>query len=129
MPEFSTARIVPVLDMVRIALFLVIPIYARIYLFSSILVAFGHVYVISSTSICITHFSRGIISLHSVWDIIYGLLVSSFPSWGTSILRIIWVGSKIEGWRWEVVYWTFVARQLSYLLPEYYGSDVEVRHY
>jgi hypothetical protein len=141
MPEFSTARTVPVLDttplhshialrdMVRIALFLIIPIYARIYLFSSIFIAFGHIYVISTTSICIVYFSKGKVSLHSVWDIIYGLLVSSFPSWGPSILGLIWVGPKFQGWRWEVVYWTCVARQLSYLLPEYYGSDVEVRRY
>ncbi|EHK49777.1 hypothetical protein TRIATDRAFT_18564, partial [Trichoderma atroviride IMI 206040] len=76
--------------------------------------------------ICIIYFSKGMISLRSVWDIIYGLLVSSFPSWGASILQIIWDESKIQGWRWEVVYWTWVAIQLSYLLPEYYGSDVQV---
>jgi hypothetical protein len=116
-------------DMLRIALFIAIPIYARIYLFSSVSVAFGHVNVIGSAGIGIIHLGRGISSLDSVWDTIYGLLVSSFPSWGTSILRIIWVGPEIEGWRWEVVYWTFVARELTYLLPECYGSDVEVRHY
>ncbi|KAF2676776.1 hypothetical protein K458DRAFT_282015, partial [Lentithecium fluviatile CBS 122367] len=75
--------------------------------------------------ICIVHFSKGIISLDSVWDIIYGLLVSSSPSWSTSILRIIWFSSEIDGWRWEVVYWTFVARRLTYLLPKYYGNDVK----
>jgi len=141
MPGFSTARTVPVpdttllhshinfCDMVRIALFLVIPVYARIYLFSSILVVFGHVYVIGCTGVCIIHFSGGVFRLNSVWDVIYGLLMSSFPSWSTSILRIFWVGPKIDGWRWEVVYWTFVARGLTYLLPEYYGSDVKVRNY
>jgi hypothetical protein len=52
-PRFSTARTVPVpdttplhshisfRDTVRMALFLLVPIYARIYLFSSISVAFG----------------------------------------------------------------------------------------
>ncbi|KAK4084303.1 uncharacterized protein Triagg1_783 [Trichoderma aggressivum f. europaeum] len=137
MPDFSTARTVPILgttplrshtafrDMVRIALLLIIPIYARLYLFSSILTAFAHVYVIGTTSICVVYFSKEKINLHSAWDIIYGLLVSSFPSWGPSILSFIWVGPKFQGWRWEVVYWTFVARQLSYFLPEYYGSDVE----
>lgn len=141
MPEFSAAGTVPVLDTTplhsriafrdgaRIALLLIIPIYARIYLFSSIFTAFGHVYVISTTSICVVYFSQGKISLHSVWDIIYGLLVSSFPSWGPSILSFLWVGPKIQGWRWEIIYWTFVATQLSYFLPEYYGSDVEVSHY
>ena len=99
------------------------------YLFSSISSTFGHIYVIGSTGICIVYFSRGIISPYSVWDIIYGLLAASFPSWGTSILWILWVGSKVEGWRWEVVYWAFVVRQLTYLLPEYYGNDIEVRHY
>ncbi|UKZ66428.1 uncharacterized protein TrAtP1_007602 [Trichoderma atroviride] len=136
MPESSTKRTIPALgtrlhpnitfrDSVRIVLFPIIPIYARIYLFSSIWITFGHVYVISTTCICIIYFSKGMISLRSVWDIIYGLLVSSFPSWGASILQIIWDESKIQGWRWEVVYWTWVAIQLSYLLPEYYGSDVQ----
>ncbi|KAF3073828.1 hypothetical protein CFAM422_004246 [Trichoderma lentiforme] len=136
MPEFSTAGTVPVLDtiplhsqiafrdLVRIVLLLIIPIYARIYLFSSTLNAFGQIYVISTTSICVVYFSKGKFSLHSAWDIIYGLLVSSFPSWGPSILSFIWVGPKVQGWRWEVVYWTFVARRLSYFLPEY-GLDVE----
>ncbi|KAF2799196.1 hypothetical protein K505DRAFT_390063 [Melanomma pulvis-pyrius CBS 109.77] len=137
MPTFSTARAVPIpgitplhshinlRDRVRIVLFLAIPIYARIYLFSSISVAFGHIYVIGCTGVCIVHFSNGIIGLGTVRDIIYGLFTSSFPGWSTSILRILWVGSSIEGWRWEIVYWTFVGRQLTYLLPKYYGSDVE----
>ncbi|PNP57690.1 hypothetical protein THARTR1_02688 [Trichoderma harzianum] len=141
MPEFSTARTVPTpgttplhshivfRDMARIALFVILPIYARMYLFSSVLHALGHVYVISTTSICIVYFSREKMSLRSVWDIVYGLMVSCFPSWGPSIIGLIWVGPTIQGWRWEVVYWTFVARQLSYLLPEHYGSDVEVRHH
>lgn len=141
MPEFSTAETVPTLDttplhsriafrdMVRIALLLIIPIYARLYLFASVFTAFGHVYVIGTTSICVVYFSKGKIGLHSVWDIIYGLLVSSFPSWGPSILSFLWVGPNIQGWRWEVVYWTFVASRLNYFLPEYYGSDVEVSHY
>jgi hypothetical protein len=116
-------------DMVRIALSICIPIYARLYLFSSLLVAFVHIYVIGSTGVCIVHFSGGTISVRSVWDVIYGLLISSFPSWGTTILRISWVGPSIQGWRWEVVYWVFVARRLIYLLPEHCGNDVEVRRY
>ncbi len=141
MPEVSAAETVPTLDttslhsqiafrdLVRMALLLIIPIYARIYLFSSIVSAFGHVYVIGTTSICVVYFSQGKISLQSVWDIIYGLLVSSFPSWGPSILSFLWVRPSIQGWRWEVLYWTFVIRHLNYFLPEYYGSDVEVSHY
>ncbi|PTB54684.1 hypothetical protein M431DRAFT_494909 [Trichoderma harzianum CBS 226.95] len=143
MPELSTAGTVPVLDttplhsqiafrdLVRIVLLLIIPIYARMYLFSSIFTTFGHVYVISTTSICVVYFSQGKISLYSVWDIICGLLVSSFPRWGPSILSFLWVGPKIQGWRWEVVYWTFVASRLNYFLPENYGSDVEelIREY
>ncbi|KAK4066633.1 hypothetical protein Trihar35433_7060 [Trichoderma harzianum] len=141
MPEFSAAETVPVLDttplhsqiafrdLVRIVLLLIIPIYARVYLFSSIFTTFGHIYVISTTSISVVYFSQGKISLHSVWDIIYGLLVSSYPSWGPSILSFLWFGPNIQGWRWEVLYWTFVTRHLNYFLPEYYGNDVEVGHY
>ncbi|KAL6837960.1 hypothetical protein V8C40DRAFT_18667 [Trichoderma camerunense] len=143
MPEFSTAGTVPVLDtiplhsqtafrdLVRMALLLIIPIYARVYLFASVFTAFGYVYVIGTTSICVVYFSKGRISLHSVWDIIYGLLVSSFPSWGPSILSFLWVGPTIQGWRWEVLYWTFVTRRLNYFLPEYYGGVVEelIREY
>ncbi|PVH91100.1 hypothetical protein DM02DRAFT_498789, partial [Periconia macrospinosa] len=74
---------------------------------------------------CIAHSSGGFISLDSVWDIVYGLLISVYPQWSTSILKIMWLGPEIGVWRWEVVYWTFVAKQLVYLLPENFGTDVQ----
>ncbi|KAF2123688.1 hypothetical protein P153DRAFT_303584 [Dothidotthia symphoricarpi CBS 119687] len=68
----------------------------------------------------------GPFSLAFAWDFYYGLLLCSFPSWATSILRISWFGPGMTGWRWEVGYWLFVARNLAYLLPEAYVSDVEL---
>ncbi|KAF1994455.1 hypothetical protein P154DRAFT_527090 [Amniculicola lignicola CBS 123094] len=113
-------------DRVRMALFLVIPVYARVFLFSSVSVTFWHLYIVGTTGVSIAHFSKGNIGLASVWDVLYGLLEASFPSWGASILWFLWIDHGIVGWRWEVIYWIGVPRRLAYLLPELYGSDVKV---
>jgi len=116
-------------DAFRLALFFIIPVYARLYLSSSVLAAFGHVYVVGCTGISAVYFSGETVSVDAIWDIVYGLSVGSFPSWGPSILQILWVGPAIEGWRWEVVYWAFVSRRLTYFLPDDYGRNVEVRRH
>jgi hypothetical protein len=72
-------------DILRIALFLIIPIYARFCIESSVLSTFGHVYVIGTTGVCIVYFSTGMIGLDLIGDIIQGLLVSSFPCWSKSL--------------------------------------------
>jgi hypothetical protein len=138
MPTPSTAGTVPVTDtaslhpyisnrdVVRLALFFIIPIYTRIHILPSISSTLGHIYIAGSTGVCIVHFSRGNIPLDLVGDIVYGLLVSRLPSWGKLLLPA-WIMPEIEGWRGEVVYWAFATRVLTYLLPEYYGRDVEVR--
>lgn len=115
-------------DTVRLALFLIIPIYTRICISPSISSIFWHVYAIGTTGICMVYFSKENIGLNQVGDVIYGVLVSSFPSWDRSLPLIGWIMPEKQGWRGEVFYWVFVARQLTYLLPEWYGSDVEVKY-
>jgi hypothetical protein len=134
MSAITNARIIPIShthlnsrDIMRIALLLTIPIYARSYLFSSVIAALGHVLLIGLIGVCVVRISRGIVGLDLIWDIIYGLIICSFPSWSTSLLKVLWVGPGIKGWRREIVYWAFVARRLTYLLPEPYGNDIEVR--
>jgi hypothetical protein len=115
-------------DILRIALFLIIPIYARFCIEPSVLSTFGHVYVIGTTGVCIVHFSSGIIGLDLTGDIVHGLLVSSFPRWSNSLSLVAWIVPDIGGYRGEIIYWAFVATHVSQLLPDYYGSDIQVRY-
>ena len=116
----------------RLALFLVIPIYARFLFGSSILAVLGHVYAFVTTSICIANFAGEFVSIRDVWDIIYGFLMCSHLTWIPpahlpSLVKLLWVGSTVDGWKWEFIYWMCVAKRLTYLLPEAYGNDVTVR--
>jgi hypothetical protein len=111
-------------DKFRLALFFLIPVYARIYLPCSAEALLEHAYSVGFMGIGIIHFFEGDVSAAVIWDVVYGLLVASFPKWAPPILPI----SMVEGWRWEVVYWMFVARQLTYFLPKRYGSDIKVWH-
>jgi hypothetical protein len=111
-------------DGLRFVLFLIIPIYARFCISPSISSAFGHIYVIGTTSVCIVHFSGGIVSLSQVRDIVFGLAISSLPGLSKSYPLITWVLSDIEGWRGIVIHWVLIAKSLIFLLPENYGSDV-----
>jgi hypothetical protein len=103
------------LDRVRVALFLAIPLYARFWPFASVLKIVGHLCIIGTTVISSDYFSKGGLGLALFWDIFYGLIVSSFPTWAICLVRITWLGCNMKGWRWEVSYWTFVARNLVYL--------------
>ena len=126
----STASLHPRLtfrDGLRFVLFLVIPIYARFCISPSIVSAFGHIYIIGITGICIVHFSGGIVSLGQVGDVVYGLAISSFPGLSKSYSLTAWIVPDIEGWRGILIYWVFMATSLIFLLPENYGSDVKVR--
>ncbi|KAF1939619.1 hypothetical protein EJ02DRAFT_381545, partial [Clathrospora elynae] len=111
-------------DGLRFVLFLIIPTYAQFCILPSISSAFGHIYIIGTTSICIVHFSGGIISLGQVGDVVYGLAISSFPGLSKSYSLTAWIVPDIEGWRGIVIYWAFIAASLIFLLPENYGSDV-----
>jgi hypothetical protein len=119
-------------DMVRAVLFVAIPAYARIFLFSPLLAALGHLYIVGTILISIVHFSKNAVVSELAWDIFYGLLLSTFLSWDpqlfTSIIPAAWINNTIKGWRWEVIYWMTVFRHLAYLFAEYYGSKIEVRY-
>jgi hypothetical protein len=115
-------------DKLRIALFLIVPIYARFCIEPSFSSTFRHVYVIFTTGVCIVHFSSGMIDLDLIGDIVHGLWVSSVPYWIKSLSLVGWTVPDTGGWRGEIFYWAFIATQLSQLLPEYYGSDVQVRY-
>ncbi|CAI6332070.1 unnamed protein product [Periconia digitata] len=110
---------------VRLTLFLSIPIFARIFLFGPALDTFIRLYVLATTGVSMVHFGRGHVNLDTVKEVLYGLAVSSYPSWGSSLLQYLWVGSEVRGLRWEIVYWMFVLRWLAYFLPQEYGIDVE----
>jgi hypothetical protein len=114
-------------DGLRFVLFLVISIYARFWISPSISSAFGHIYIIGTTGICIVHSSGGIVSLGQVGDVVYALAISSFASLSKSYSLTAWIVPDIEGWRGIVIHWAFIALNLIFLLPENYGSDVQVR--
>lgn len=114
-------------DGLRFVLFLVIPIYAQFCISPSISSAFGHMYIIGTTGICIVHFSGGIVSLAQVGDVVHGLAISSFTGLSKSYSLTAWIVPDIEGWRGIVIHWAFIAIYLIFLLPENYGSDVKVR--
>jgi hypothetical protein len=114
-------------DVLRLVLFLVTPIYARSCIPSSISAKLRHIYIIGSTGVCIVHFSGGRVGLDLVGDAVYGLAMSTFPSWSKSIPLIAWMVPTIEGWHGTVINWMFIAMRLTTLLPEEYGEDVEMR--
>jgi hypothetical protein len=111
-------------DMLRIVLFFAIPIYARLFLPVSIWYTFWHICIIGSTSICIVHFTSGIVSLGDVRDIVFALATSGFSSFGNSFSLIAWVVPDLEGWRGTVIRYALVATATVYILPETYGSDI-----
>jgi hypothetical protein len=113
-------------DVVRLALFFIIPIYARTCMSPSVSSVLGHIYTVGSTGVCVVHFSRGSVKLHHVGDVVYTLLVSGLPKWSKSISILGCLTPEMEGWRGGVFYYAFAARQSAGLLPLLYGSDVEV---
>jgi hypothetical protein len=69
-------------DMARTVLFAAIPIYSRVFLFSSLRAALSHLYIVGTTLISIVHFSKNETMSNLAWEIFYGLVVASFPGWG-----------------------------------------------
>jgi hypothetical protein len=69
-------------DMARTVLFVAIPIYSRVFLFSSLGAALSHLYIVGTTLISIVHFSKNETMSNLAWDIFYGLVVASFSGWG-----------------------------------------------
>jgi hypothetical protein len=67
-------------DMVRVTLFLVIPLYARFYPFASVLIIVGHLYIVGTILISANYLSKGGLGLGLICDIFYGLIVASFPT-------------------------------------------------
>jgi hypothetical protein len=114
-------------DKLRLVLFFATPIYARLFLSASIWSAFWHIYIIGSTGVCIVHFTNGIVSLDEVWKIVSALATSSLPSFSQSFSLIAWFVPDLKGWRGTVIHYACVAITTIYLLPETYGSDVQVR--
>jgi hypothetical protein len=119
-------------DRLRFALFMIIPVYAQFCVSPSISSALQHIYIVGTTGICIVHFSGDIvggeiINLGLVGDIVYGLAISCFPRLIKSYSLTAWIIPKIGGWRATVMHWAIIVRFLTYLLPENYGSKVEVR--
>lgn len=114
-------------DAIRIALIFAILAYAQLLSPLPLWAVVVRLYVVGTTCVSIAHFSRGRTGTAMAWDVVYGLLVCLCPFWGRSLLRMTWLGCNIDGWRFQLVYYTFVARKLIYLLPANYGSDVEVR--
>ena len=115
-------------DVIRVALIFAILAYAQLLSSLSLWAVVVRLYVVGTTCVSIAHFSRGWIRTTMAWDAIYGLLVCLCPFWGRFLLRMTWLGCNIDGWRFQLVYYPFVARKLIYLLPANYGSDVEVRY-
>ncbi|RII07841.1 hypothetical protein CUC08_Gglean008819 [Alternaria sp. MG1] len=118
-------------DRLRFALFLIIPVYAQLCILPSISSTLKHIYIVGTTGICIIQFSGDLvggelINLGLVWDIVYGLAISRFPHLSKSYSLTAWIIPEIEGWRGTVIQWAIMLRSLMYLLPENYGSKVEV---
>ncbi|KAH4039794.1 hypothetical protein HBH70_150420 [Parastagonospora nodorum] len=113
------------LDMFRLWLFFAIPIYARAYLSTSLLVVTCHFPLMGACALCLARFN-GKDRIGLIWDVAYCLLASILPFWAHSVCRIFWFGPDFNSWRLDVLYWMFVLRKLVYLLPEQYGSDVEL---
>jgi hypothetical protein len=114
-------------DGLRFVLFLVLPIYSRFCVSPSISSILGHIYIIGTTGICIVHFSGGMVSLGEIGNVVYGLAIASFPGLSRLCSLIASIVPDIEGWRGIVIHWAFIAKYLIFLLPENYGSDVQVR--
>jgi hypothetical protein len=131
----STPSLYPSLtsrDRLRFALFLIIPVYAQFCISPSISSVLEHIYIVGTTGICIVHFSGDIvggeiINLGLVGDIVFGLAIFCFPRLSKSYLLTAWIIPEIGGWRGTVIQWAIIMRSLVYLLPENYGSKVEVR--
>ncbi|KAH5021037.1 hypothetical protein HBI39_047180 [Parastagonospora nodorum] len=113
------------LDMFRLWLFFAIPIYARAHLSTSLLVVTCHFPLMGACALCLARFN-GKDRIGLIWDVAYCLLASILPFWAHSVCRIFWFGPDFNSWRLDVLYWMFVLRKLVYLLPEQYGSDVEL---
>jgi hypothetical protein len=114
-------------DKLRFGLFFAITMYGRLCLSASVWSTFWHIYIVGSTGVCIVHFSGDYISLGQVGDIVYGLAISSFPIWSKSYRLTSWIVPEIEGWIGLLLYWAFMITKLNCLLPERYGSDIQVR--
>lgn len=119
-------------DRLRFALFVIIPVYAQSCISPSISSALEHIYIVGTTGICIVHFSGEIvggeiINLGLVGDIVYGLAISCFLRLSKSYSLTAWIMPEIGGWGGTVIQWAIIMRALRYLLPENYGSKLEVR--
>jgi hypothetical protein len=113
-----------ILDLV---LFFVIPVYTHFCISPSISSAFWHIYLTGSTGICIVHLTRGMVSLDQIGNMVYGLVISSFPRWSKSYPLLASILPNSKGWRGAVIYWAFTTLNLTCLLPEPYGRDIKVR--
>ena len=83
-------------DMVRAALFLAIPLYARFYSFASVLNIVGHLYIIGTTLISAVYLSNGALELDLSFDIFYGPMATNSPAWTIYLLRLTWLRCNIE---------------------------------
>jgi hypothetical protein len=61
-------------DMARAALFVAIPVYSRIFLFSSLVATLSHLYIVGTTLISTVHFSKDEVVSTLAWDVFYGLV-------------------------------------------------------
>lgn len=109
----------------RLSLCCIIPIYARAYL-TSLTLVLKHVSVISSLGTGVAILSLGKVPFPLIWNLACALFCTSLPLWGASKFPLKLVNFQIEGWRWEFIYWVFAARQMTHILPERYGGQMEV---
>jgi hypothetical protein len=113
-------------DWLGLALFFIVPTYARFCVLPLISSVLGHIYVIGTTGICIVHFSGGIVSLGEVGNVVRGLAIATLPGLSKSYTWTAWILPDVGGWHGAMIRWAFLATSLAFLLPKNYGSDIEV---
>lgn len=119
-------------DNIRLALLLLTPNYARFFfLVVSPWAAFLNHCILGCTAVTLVYFSGTDVD----WDLSLrrGLGISAcvISYWDSFILcaSLILGLSKIAGWKWELIYWTYITRCILPSLSFEWGTEIQVNFY
>ncbi|KAF2637280.1 hypothetical protein P280DRAFT_114097 [Massarina eburnea CBS 473.64] len=117
-------------DYGRLALFVLIPIYSRIYFFASGIEPLKAVCWQICGIIMVIHEAAIPIDPSFAWELLRSFVMCAFPAWVNNIPISRWFVADLYQyeWQWEIFYWAFAAKSLVHYLPAPYGSEIQVRH-